>query len=85
MVFVKRFGWQAGASYPDFGCNNELFTIEDYLEVETLGPFEQLAPGNAAVHTEQWTLFQARPASARDDEQSDLLEALLSTGDGEPF
>ena len=78
LVFVKRFEWQAGARYPDFGCNNELFTIEDYLEVETLGPFALLAPGDAAAHTEQWSLFRAQPASAREDEQLELLESLLS-------
>jgi hypothetical protein len=77
-VFIKRFEWRAGESYPDLGCNNELFTIEDYLEVETLGPLELLAPGGAAVHTEQWTLFRAQPAAGREDEQRELLDSLLS-------
>jgi hypothetical protein len=80
-VWIKRFDWRAGESYPDLGCNNELFTIEDYLEVETLGPLELLASGAAAVHTEQWTLFRAQPAADREDEQIELLESLLSRDD----
>jgi hypothetical protein len=37
-LFLKRFECQSGATYPDFGCNCELFTNADMLELETLSP-----------------------------------------------
>jgi hypothetical protein len=76
-VFLKQFEWRAAESYPDLGCNNELFTIADYLEVETLGPLQLLEPGEAAAHTERWSLFDVGPASVHEEEQRALLESLL--------
>jgi hypothetical protein len=76
-VFVKQFPWYKDAVYPDFGCNNELFTVADYLEVETLGPLQLLAPGGTAIHTEHWSLFDGPPASSSDAEQFERLEHLV--------
>ena len=76
-VFVKQFPWQERASYPDYGCNNELFTIGDYLEVETLGPLELLAPGEGAAHTEHWSLFRAGPSPDCEADQIALFESLV--------
>jgi hypothetical protein len=78
-VWLKQFPWSASAIYPDRGCNNELFTVGDYLEVETLGPLEWLAPGADATHIERWRLFRARPCSAREEEESDLLHELVAS------
>lgn len=58
-VFIKHFGYTPDATYPDFGCNCEFFTMPEFLEVESLGPLTRLAPGETAEHTEQWGLFQA--------------------------
>lgn len=63
-LFVKRFSWTATAPYPDFGCNNEVFTAAGYLELETLGPLELLDSGRAAHHTECWALFPDQPESS---------------------
>jgi len=61
-VFVKRFGMAGDdAEYPDGGVNFETFSNEDMLEVETLGPLEELGPGDASAElVEEWTL-QATP------------------------
>lgn len=56
-LFVKRFGYQEGASYPDGGCNYETFTNEDMLEMESLGPTVRLARGESVEHGEVWELF----------------------------
>jgi len=56
-LFVKRARVIAGARYPDGGCNFELFTNPEFLEVETLGPLVELAPGQTAEHREHWWLF----------------------------
>jgi hypothetical protein len=56
-LFVKSFGYEEGKTYPDNGCNFETFTNEDMLEMETLGPLVNLAPGNAVEMTEEWDLI----------------------------
>ena len=39
-LFVKTAPVINGAAYPDFGCNFEVFTNPDFLELETLGPID---------------------------------------------
>lgn len=56
-LFVKRFGYEEGKTYPDNGVNFETFTNEDMLEIESLGPMTQLAPGKSVLHTEHWELI----------------------------
>jgi hypothetical protein len=63
-LFVKRFGHDAGATYPDRGANFETFTNEDMLEVETLGPLVRLAPGQAVELAETWELIPGVSAVA---------------------
>jgi hypothetical protein len=55
-LFVKRFKYDENKTYPDQGCNFETFTNEEMLEIETLGPLVNLAPGRAVELTEQWEL-----------------------------
>lgn len=57
-TFVKRFPYVEGAAYPDDGCNFEVFTREDMLEVESLGPLGALPPGGECFHTELWGLVR---------------------------
>ena len=66
-LFVKRTNVEPGARYPDFGCNFEVFTNSEFLELETLGPMVTLQPGEAAHHTEHWWRFALRlfPLSRR--------------------
>ncbi len=56
-LFVKTFGFEDGATYPDFGCNFETFTNSDMLEIESLGPLRTLAPGESVSHAETWHLL----------------------------
>jgi hypothetical protein len=56
-LFVKRFPFVPGAKYPDEGCNCETFTKGSFMEVETVGPLAQIAPGAAVEHVERWFLF----------------------------
>jgi len=60
-LFVKRAPVIPGAIYPDFGCNFEIFTNPDFLEVETLGPKVLLTPGEHTSHAEVWQLFKDVP------------------------
>ena len=55
-LFVKRFGYEEGANYPDGGCNYETFTKEEFLEMESLGPVVTLKPRETATLQENWEL-----------------------------
>jgi hypothetical protein len=65
-LFVKRAAVIAGASYPDFGCNFEVFTNPDFIELETLGPLIELRPGEMVEHIERWWLFADVPSGEND-------------------
>jgi hypothetical protein len=56
LLFVKRFDYQEGKTYPDNGCNLETFANADMLDVESLGPLVKLAPGATTEHVETWDL-----------------------------
>ncbi len=68
-LFVKIIEYRGGATYPDSGCNFETFTNEEMLEVESLGPLVDLAPGTATEHVETWHLFDgvSAPPSGEDE------------------
>jgi hypothetical protein len=55
-VFLKTVPFVADSTYPDFGCNTEIFTSGNFIEVETLGPMVRLEPGASAEHEEVWSL-----------------------------
>lgn len=56
-LFLKRFGAESEYIYPDSGCNFETFTRQDMLEVESLGPLENIPRGEYASHFETWYLI----------------------------
>jgi len=57
---MKRVSILAGACYPDHGCNFELYSDPDFLELETLGPLIELSPGQTVTHEEEWSLWRVR-------------------------
>ena len=67
-LFVKKFACVPGANYADCGCNYETFTNREMLEIETLGPFVKIEPGQVVEHKETWSLFDnvPTPQSERD-------------------
>ena len=60
LVFVKQVKYVDGASYPDNGCNVEIYNCNDFIELETLGPLTKLEPGAQVIHNEVWTLLPAK-------------------------
>ncbi len=77
-LFVKRFGYREGASYPDLGCNCEVFTAGSFIEVESLAPLTLLAPGESAEHVERWQLFEGFRAGTTDEELDAALTPLVA-------
>ncbi len=56
-TFFKRCRPTASESlYPDGGCNVEVYTCRDFLEMEMLGPLQTLHPGEETSHTECWRI-----------------------------
>ena len=66
ILFVKCAKVLPGV-YPDFGCNFEIFTNPQFLELETLAPIVRLGPGETCSHTETWTLFRNVPSGKSED------------------
>ena len=80
-LFVKQAHAEAApAAYPDFGCNFEVFTGADYLELETLGTLRKVAPGEVAAHTEHWSLHKSVQIQKWDDAELDRVVLPLVTG-----
>jgi hypothetical protein len=81
-AFIKRTKSDPTKTYPDFGCSFETFTNNEFLEIETLGPFTKIAPGQTVQQTEQWGLFRNVKISEVSDEAIDhaILPLLNSMG-----
>ena len=81
-LFLKRFAAEPGRAYPDLGCSFEIFTRNDMLEMETLGPIEHLEPGKALTHIERWSLQKGvKLAGVTDAELDRVLLPLLATSE----
>ena len=65
-MFVKVLGYQEGQQYTDSGSDFETFTNKDFLEVESLGPLQRIAPGKAIEHVERWGLLKGVPNGTSD-------------------
>lgn len=76
-LFTVQFAHIAGASYPDLGSSAEVFTDSSMLEVETLGPLTELAPGTAVEHVEKWQLHSNVPALTNDEDVEAAVGPLL--------
>ena len=76
-LFVKRFPYEEGASYPDYGSNVETFTAGPFVELESLSPVRRLEPGATASHVERWHLFRDFDAGATEDSLADALARAL--------
>jgi hypothetical protein len=67
-LMIKTFKYDPEALYPDYGCNNEVYVNGELLEIESLGPVAELAPGSAAEHTEHWLIVSLEDHLQADNE-----------------
>jgi hypothetical protein len=79
-LFVKRAPVVPNAVYPDYGCNFELFTNRDFLELETLGPMVALESGEQATHPETWELHRDVAAGQDENWIRSTVVPLATTG-----
>jgi hypothetical protein len=64
-LFVKSAAYEPGATYPDYGSSSECYCNAQFIELETLGPLQEIQPGGSIQHIETWHLFRvpARPVN----------------------
>jgi hypothetical protein len=74
-LFVKKYDADSSKTYADFGASYETFTNGDFLELETLGPLEEVASGASVEHVEQWSLH--RNVVIREFTDSELDRVLI--------
>lgn len=79
-LFLKRSKAEAGRPYPDMGCSFEIFTRNDMLEMETLGPIERLAQGQSLTHVEHWSLTKGVAIHSISDAELDRILLPLLKG-----
>jgi len=77
LLFVKRFPYIEGATYPDCGSNFETYTDGAFLEVETLGPLTTVEPGAEVTHVEKWFLFDGVNAGSTEESLEAAIEPLV--------
>ena len=73
ILFRKSFVVHPGTTYPDGGCNSEVFCNDRFVELETLGSLTALLPGEEAVLTETWDLRASLDAPFIPNALRDLL------------
>lgn len=79
-LFVKRFDYREGALYPDWGTRYQTFSDSNMLEMETVGEFVTLQPGESATLTESWELYGNVPAVATEADVAAHVEPLIARG-----
>ncbi len=72
-AFIVRYAYDPAARYTDMGCNTETYTDPNMLEVETLGPFTRLEPGEGVDHLESWILAKVQCGPSDDEIDAHLL------------
>ncbi|MSU49320.1 MAG: hypothetical protein EXS37_09590 [Opitutus sp.] len=78
-LFVKEFAREPGAVYPDDGCNLEVFSNPRMLELESLGPLRECAPGEHMEHHEFWSLHDGLACDPMHEAEIDAMLAHLSS------
>jgi hypothetical protein len=69
-LFLKTIPLIEGKEYPDLGSNFETFTNEEFLELESLGPYSEVSPGQTVKHTEVWAVFSGLQLPPIQDEDA---------------
>lgn len=77
-VFTKFFmTHHPDAVYPDNGCSFETYTNPNFIEIESLAPLCDVAPGSRSELTELWML-QKSPVSNPDLSSDEAIDSFLA-------
>lgn len=75
-LFIKRADYNEGATYADMGSSSEVYTNDQFMELEFLGPLTELEPGQTVSLTETWMLFSDVELSPNEDQVDELVRRL---------
>jgi hypothetical protein len=67
-MFVKIYKPVPNGDYPDYGSSFETYTDKYFIELESLGPLQEIDPGAYAEHTEEWYVFKDVPLPSSEKE-----------------
>jgi len=56
-LFIKRIDPGIDEIFPDHGCNTETYCYDQFLELESLGPWVKLLPGEKVSQEESLELY----------------------------
>jgi hypothetical protein len=59
VLFRKSYAARGGLRHPDYDCNAEIYCDGHFIELESLGPLQRLAPGESVAHEETWELYDS--------------------------
>jgi len=59
-MLVKIFDYDPAVTYPDFMSNQEIYFNNQFLEIETLGPYALIQPGDHTENNEWWQLSKTK-------------------------
>ena len=79
VLFCKKAPYEASNTYPDFDSSTECYCDNRFIELETLGPFTQLEPGQSTQHVETWELYPAPGIAANRDDIAGFVHSLALT------
>jgi len=74
VVFMKKAAYFPDKTYFDLGSSSECYCCPSFLELETLGPSVDLAPGEMTSHVEEWVLFKNIQFSFSEEEVARLID-----------
>ncbi len=55
-AFIKKFDVLSNVEYPDDGMNFESYTCNAFIEMESIGEYKVVEPGDAITHHESWEM-----------------------------
>ncbi len=73
ILFVKKAVYNKNATYLDRGASSQIYCNKDFIELETLGPVVNLAPGESAEHQETWQIYPEGEWPGEIEQLFDLL------------
>lgn len=74
-LFVKRFDPIPG-DYPDRGSMTEIYADGGVVEIETLGPWTEMAPGGTVEFSETWDVISGVKPPTDDGEDAAILKMI---------
>lgn len=82
VLFLKRFPHDASGQYPDGGATIEVYSSQEFLELENLGPLTTIGPGQEIVSPEDWWVFRDVTVPAGEPGALGVLRGYISKTNG---